>query len=308
MDIITLFSQKGGVGKTTSVTNLAYSLNTRGIRTLLVDADPQCTLTYLLTSSKGESLENVFNDESNTIFGGLSPAFQSSMRSVTPVDCIKIEKNLFLLPGHINLFEYESILSMAQNSFLPTLKNIPGAFRYLIEITAKQVNADVVLIDLSPNLGSINQNIIMTSDYFIIPTNLDELTTRAISSIQHVLKKWVYSAERIRTAEIFKDSVYPFPIENPKFLGLIISQTKTYVDNSYILNKLTQYLNEDFYTGLKKIKMTLPHEKYAYINDFLLAQIPHSRALTRNHADQGEQLTDLYFQLTEKIIRMISHE
>jgi cellulose biosynthesis protein BcsQ len=80
-------------------------------------------------------------------------------------------EGLFVLPGHVGFAEYESQLSIAHelSGSLAALQNIPGAIRWFIDLTAASIKADFVLIDMSPSLGSINQNLWATSDAFIIP-------------------------------------------------------------------------------------------------------------------------------------------
>jgi len=79
--------------------------------------------------------------------------------------------NLFLLPGHIGLAEYETTLGIAQelSGSLWLLRNLPGSIRFLLDATATKYQADFILVDMSPSLGPLNQNLLTTSDYFIVP-------------------------------------------------------------------------------------------------------------------------------------------
>ena len=81
-----------------------------------------------------------------------------------------MNENLFLLPGHIGLAEYEVTLGIAQelSGSLLTLRNLPGSLHYLIQATATAYKINIVIIDMSPSLSSVNQNLFSTSDYFII--------------------------------------------------------------------------------------------------------------------------------------------
>ena len=95
----------------------------KGKRVIIVDCDPQCNLTGMALGFKG-------TDEFEAIYGaggirnirdGLAPAFESRPTAITPVICDPIEgqPNLYLLPGHIGLAEYEVTLGIAQELKAP---------------------------------------------------------------------------------------------------------------------------------------------------------------------------------------------
>ena len=112
--IICLFNHKGGVSKTTTAFNLGWMLATKGKRVLLVDCDPQCNLTgMVLGFKKMDDLEAISGrDRARNIRDGLAPAFESRPTAIDSVECVEIpgNNNLFLLPGHIGLAEYEVTL------------------------------------------------------------------------------------------------------------------------------------------------------------------------------------------------------
>ena len=170
---IALFNHKGGVSKTTTTFNLGWMLAKKGKRTLLVDTDPQCNLTGLVLGYRGQDeLEEFYdNDTGGDLKSGLAPAFESQPRRIEAVECVAVPgaSGLFLLPGHINLSEYEVTLGIAQelSGSIQTLKNLPGSISFLINETAKKHDAEYVLIDMNPSLGSINQNLLMTSHFFL---------------------------------------------------------------------------------------------------------------------------------------------
>jgi hypothetical protein len=148
---------------------------------LLVDCDPQCNLTGMVLGLEdletSESIQGAKNGKPLNIREGLAPAFESRPILMKPVECISIPRNdnLFLLPGHIGLAEYEVTLGIAQelSGSLVTLRNLPGSLRYLIDVTAREYDIDIVIIDMSPSLGAVNQNLLSISDYFIIPMHPD---------------------------------------------------------------------------------------------------------------------------------------
>lgn len=226
---IALFNHKGGVSKTTTTFNLGWMLASKGKKVILVDTDPQCNLTGIALGEQTEDDEAriaaIYNTHSN-IRTGLAPAFESQPRAIEAVDCVPIkgQEGLFLLPGHVGLAEYEVTLGIAQelSGSIQALKNLPGSITDLLDKTAKKFDADYVLIDMSPSLGSINQNLLMTSDFFIIPTTADFFSVMAIDSLARVLPRWSKWAATASSMQILKDAAYPFPDITLRFLGIII--------------------------------------------------------------------------------------
>lgn len=200
--------------------------------------------------------------------------------------------------------EYEVILGIAQeiSGSIHTLKNLPGAISDLLEKTAKKFNADYILIDMSPSLGSINQNLLMTSDFFLVPTTADFLSVMAIDSLSRILPKWCAWTRMASANPILKEATYPFPEFRLKFLGTIVQnyrimngkETKAFqtwiekVENT-VTNKLKPIL--------EKNNLLLPNQVYSEqgINcSFTITKIPSSNsliALSQKHATPVYPLT-----------------
>ena len=225
---IALFNHKGGVGKTTTTFNLGWMLANKGKRVIIVDCDPQCNLTGMVLGFKdAEDFASMYaSDAVTNIRDGLAPAFESRPALIEAVDCGRMDKPLLLhlLPGHIGLAEYEVTLGVAQalSGSLVTLQNLPGALHYLFAKTADKYNADFVLVDMSPSLGPINQNLLTTSDYFIVPMFPDYFSAMATESLASILPKWAAWTKQSKASPILQEAIYPFPDKHPKFLGTII--------------------------------------------------------------------------------------
>ena len=225
---IALFNHKGGVGKTTTTFNLGWMLANKGKKVIIVDCDPQCNLTGMVLGLKdAEDFASIYTSkEVRNIRDGLAPAFESRPALIEPVNCapIKGQSNMHLLPGHIGLAEYEVTLGIAQelSGSLVTLQNLPGSLHYLFSKTADKYNADFILVDMSPSLGPINQNLLTTSDYFIVPMFPDYFSAMATESLASILPKWSAWGKQSKTLSILQEAIYPFPDKHPKFLGTII--------------------------------------------------------------------------------------
>ncbi len=225
---IALFNHKGGVSKTTSTFNLGWMLAKKGKKVIIVDCDPQCNLTgMVLGFKKSDEFDAIYKGKGiRNIRDGLAPAFESRPTAIEAVTCatIKGQPNMLLLPGHIGLAEYEVTLGIAQelSGSLVTLQNLPGSLSHLFTITANKYNADIMLVDMSPSLGPINQNLLMTSDYFVVPMAPDYFSVMATESLASVLPKWASWSKQAKTQPLLQKATYPFPDKNPMFLGTIV--------------------------------------------------------------------------------------
>ena len=222
--IITFFNHKGGVGKTTLLYHLAWKFSEKGKKVLMVDADSQCNLS-ILCLGEDEFAEHYQKYPNDNIKTGLSPAFESRPKLVETIYCPTVGKNsnLFLLPGSFEITEYETQLSVAINfntTFL-TMANLPGSFYKLISECADRYKADYVFIDLNPGLSALNQTLLFSSNFFILPCGVDYFSKQAIKSLSNVLPVW--AKWNIKAKEHFKNSVYPLPIFQTKFIGYTVN-------------------------------------------------------------------------------------
>lgn len=284
---IALFNHKGGVSKTTTTFNLGWMLASKGKRVILVDTDPQCNLTDLVLGYDGPSeLERFYADEcGRNLKAALAPAFESRPVPMEAVDCVKVagQEGLFLLPGHIGLSEYEIVLSISQelSGSIQTLQNLPGAISALLRKTADEFEADYILIDMSPSLSAFNQNLLMTGDYFIVPTIPDFFSVMAIDSLGNVLPRWSFWSERARSLDILKNAAYPFPQTTPMFLGTIVQNYRALEGapvGGFKLwdDAISEKVSDQLMPTLNRIGMAFSANRYESVGmeDYCLSRIP----------------------------------
>ena len=289
---IALFNHKGGVSKTTTTFNIGWMLAEKGKKVILVDADPQCNLTGLILGYDNINLEEFYKQGANTnLRDGLAPAFESMPKLIDAVECIPVQgrDGLFLLPGHIRLAEYDVTLGIAQelSGSIRTLKNLPGSINYLLNKTALKYEADYMLIDFSPSLSSVNQNLLMVSDFFIVPASPDYYSIMAIESLTRILRQWMAWSKKAQTMPILKDATYPFPNITPKFLGTIIQRYRLRTgEPSKGFQRWVDGVNTEVETKLAPElimqKMILPEEIYRKNNvdlNYCIATIPEFNTL-----------------------------
>ena len=199
----------------------------------------------------------------------LEPSVKGLQKPLSPAEIISTDnKNLFLLAGHIDLAENESQLAVAltTGAAIPALQNLPGSVTHLIRITAKHNDIDIVLLDMSPSVGALNQCFLMGSDYFIVPTFPDYYCDQAIRSLARVIPKW---NNKITS---FRDSTLTYPFQNPpQFLGTISqryrprSGTAAYSFQRWI-DKIKNTSKTQLVPALENINMVIPLTKFQSVN------------------------------------------
>jgi len=163
--IIAVSNQKGGVGKTTSTLNLGAALREMGKRVLLVDLDPQGSLTVAAGVVDVEAIRLSIGD---LLMARAQGAPQDVNRAI-----IKTPTGLDLVPGNGMLSAAELTLATAmarESALLATLK--PALERY-----------DYILIDCLPSLGLIAINALRASDGVVIPVQADFLAVQGLAQI-----------------------------------------------------------------------------------------------------------------------------
>jgi len=94
----------------------------------------------------------------------------------------------------------------------------------MLSATIDKYNADYLIVDMSPSLGPVNQNLLMTSDHFVVPLHPDYFSQMALSSLTRVLPRWKSWADTARGIEVLKTADYPFPEPNAMFIGAVIQK------------------------------------------------------------------------------------
>ena len=298
--IISLFNHKGGVSKTTTTYHLGWMLASKGYKVLMIDTDSQCNLTGLVL---GEDAFETFYEEhpQNNIKSALDPAFLGQPIPINEIDGVFVKENLWLIPGHIDITELDISLGMAHNfsSSMAILMNLPGALYAFIDKMVAKFNIEYVIIDMNPSLSETNKNLLMISDYFIIPTAPDFFSQMALSTLSNTLPKW--KKWSITAKDFFKDSTYPFPEKSPKLLGIIMqnflirkgkpaSAFQNKIDR--VLDKLMLNLNP----ALEKNHMLLSGKarELQLAGKCTLAYIPNFQSLVARMQESGAPSTPVY--------------
>jgi chromosome partitioning protein len=229
MKTVVFFNHKGGVGKTTLVFNLGLALAGRGQRVLFIDADAQANLTAAALPPL--DIEAAYS-AGTSIADVLGPLVDAS-GDIVPIAPAQIRESAWILPGHIRLSEYEEICPTNWTSALAGnvsgLRVTTAPFRVAQE-TSRLIDADLVLIDVGPNVGAMNRNILLAADGFVVPLAPDLFSLNALKSVGRSTTLWIREWQAIRGAFERRNQPMPFitPIGRPVPLGYVSQQFATY--------------------------------------------------------------------------------
>ncbi len=193
--VVAFFNNKGGVGKTTLVYHLAWMLSDLGQRVLAVDLDPQANLTSAFLEE--ERLVELWPDgaHSETIQGCIEP-LQNGTGDITDPHVEEVDpcdQSPYLLAGDLAISRFEDDLSQEWPHCLDRKERafrVISAFWRMIQRAATKQSFDVALVDLGPNLGSINRAALIAADYVVVPLSPDLYSLQGLRNMGPTLKQW----------------------------------------------------------------------------------------------------------------------
>lgn len=213
MKTISIFNQKGGVGKTTSVVNLAVSLSKLDKKVLVIDFDPQANTTTGLGFDKNElekSIYKMFYDEGDNYKDYI----------------LKSKEGPYLIASENSLSGLEvELVSLDQEERLKMLSQI-------IEEIKKDF--DIILIDCPPSLGLLSLNALVASDSIIIPIQTEYYALEGVS-------------ELLKTYQTIKESIK----EDLEIEGVLLCMFDKDTDLSYeVVEEVKSFFKEKVFSTM----------------------------------------------------------
>ena len=276
MRAIAMFNNKGGVGKTTLVCNLAsYFAHEFDKKVLLIDADPQCnSSTYILSDSDFQKA--YYEKKLFTIYELLRPLSRGEGFSKDIAVNNKSEFGVDLLIGNPKLAMMEDLLASDWGDVEAGRARGTRTTLVFSQAISRFKEYDYVFFDMGPSLGAINRAILLACDYFITPMAPDIFSLLALENIGDSITQW---SQQFNTGIVKLKKSDPDAVKGLKelfqiyFIGYVTQQytTKT-VEGQRIPVKAYERIIND-------IPKTIDKEIISKINKGIVQKLNYSLGL-----------------------------
>lgn len=274
MKIVSVINYKGGVGKTSLTANLAAELAWRGRRVLLLDLDPQSSLTFSFITpddwEKSFAPSKTIKSWFESWDSGSAPLpLASLIHSPRRVQMILHGKGVLdLICSHLGLInvDLELATKLGGANIAQAKKNFISIHRRLangLAPIAEAGNYDVAFIDCPPNFNIVTKTAIVASDYILVPARPDYLSTLGIDYLMRNVTQLVGDYND------YADVQQGDPVDKimPKILGVVFTMIQEY-DGQPISGQ------RPFIARVKALKGISVFPKYIKRNDTLFADAP----------------------------------
>ncbi|MCE7981685.1 MAG: ParA family protein [Caldilinea sp. CFX5] len=225
---LTFFNNKSGVGKTLLVYHLGWMLAELGHRVLVCDLDPQANLTAtLLTEDELVDLwVNQGKDRApSTIYRCLQPFAEGGDLHAPQLKIIT--QGLALLPSDLALAGFEDQLSAAWcnsrgKANLDHPLRLLTAFGQVMQLGAQTMDADLILVDVGPNLGAINRSVLIAADTILVPLGADLGSFQGLHNLGPTIQRW--RGEWQKRLAHWSQPAFPLPLGHMQALGYLVQQ------------------------------------------------------------------------------------
>jgi cellulose biosynthesis protein BcsQ len=226
--VIAFLTNMGGVGKTSLVYHLAWMYAESDISVVAVDLDPQANLTSAFLEEA--DIERVWANPRGTVSNCIAPLLKGTGDIETPV-LEELTQRLALIPGSLELTKFEDQLSEVWPKCLEGDERafrVTTAFWRVMQSGAKERGAQMILVDLGPNLGAINRATLVASDFVVVPLAPDLYSLQGLENLGPAFRKW----RRDWQERVAKSSELPFDLPSGEMLplGYVVMQHSVRLD------------------------------------------------------------------------------
>jgi chromosome partitioning protein len=300
---------KGGVGKTTSVFHIAKYIADieRSAKVLMIDLDPQCSLSEICMKYDNRNLEDIDNNESlNYVFDVYHQKLTKYGNIATKLNMERlikrIDDNVHFIPSNLFYKDSDSGLDSLA-TILQKDENSIFILHQFIHENRLNVDYDYIIFDCPPTNNIIIQSAFLLSDFYLIPTIMDQVSTRGvthyISSVNKIYTEYcINHTDREFMQAIFKNK--------PKLLGVFETLYRYNVRNNEVIGDLDAELQDSKLVGLEDAILNEIGESNnqiifnTRISNYV--DIARSTAIGMVHSRASE-----YENLTREIINRIYH-
>ena len=233
MKTIAIYHNKGGVGKTTTVVNLAAALSKRNKKVLIVDLDSQANTTFAV-GLVDFGVENADILKNRNIRHVLSSEDHYSIRDVAwrTYFCTP---SIDVVPSHIDLMSAEMELNSI--AFINTV--------LYSKLKDESENYDYVIIDTPPSLNLFARIALIAADSLIIPSDLKPFANQGLANVKNLIKdvdsfRKVIGCDPLRVLGILASKISP----NARFKNFTLPKRIQLVESEYGIKVLDHVIFE----------------------------------------------------------------
>lgn len=236
MHVVSVINYKGGVGKTSLTANLGAELAWRGKRVLLIDLDAQASLTFSFikpdewsqTYEASGTIKAWFDTHDGGTPINLATLIETPARAAQKLNG---RGKLDVIYSHLGLInvDLELATKLGGANLVQAKRNFISVHRRLadaLETFASDDLYDVVLIDCPPNFNIVTKTAIIASDYILVPTRPDELSTLGIDYLMRSIRSLIRDYNDYVAVESNSSET---PIE-PGIVGVVFTMIQEYGD------------------------------------------------------------------------------